>query len=123
MMRMGTAKSDKQDLLLGRLGFEKDTHGMTSSFRRGYDGWIYADHGFNNDSTITASDGSSIKLNSGNTYRFRPDGSRVEQFTWGQVNPFGLAFDARGDLWSADCHSSPVYMLLRGAHYPEFWQT
>jgi putative heme-binding domain-containing protein len=116
----GDGKSDKQELVLGRFGFEKDTHGMTSAFRRGYDGWIYADHGFNNDSTLTASDGSSIKLNSGNTYRFRPDGSRVEQFTWGQVNPFGLMFDARGDLWSADCHSSPVYLLLRGAHYPSF---
>ena len=116
----GDGKSDKQDMLLGRFGFEKDTHGMTSAFRRGYDGWIYADHGFNNDSTLTAGDGSTIRMNSGNTYRFQPDGSRVEQFTWGQVNPFGLAFDARGDLWSADCHSSPVYMLLRGAYYPSF---
>jgi putative heme-binding domain-containing protein len=116
----GDGKSDKQERILGRLGFEKDTHGLTGAFRRGYDGWIYADHGFNNDSTITASDGSSIKLNSGNTYRFRPDGSRVEQFTWGQVNPFGLMFDGRGDLWSADCHSSPVYLLLRGAYYPSF---
>lgn len=113
-------RADTKELILGRFGFEKDTHGLTSSFRRGYDGWIYADHGFNNDSTLTARDGSSIKLNSGNTYRFRPDGSRVEQFTWGQVNPFGLMFDPLGDLWSADCHSQPVYMLLRGAYYPSF---
>lgn len=96
------------------------THGLTSSFRRGYDGWIYADHGYNNDTTLTARDGSSIKMNSGNTDRFRHDGSRVEQFTWGQVNPFGLMFDPLGDLWSADCHSSPVYQLLRGAYYPSF---
>ena len=116
----GDGRADTKELVLGRFGFERDTHGLTSSFRRGYDGWIYADHGFNNDSTLTAKDGSSITMNSGNTYRFKPDGSHVEQFTWGQVNPFGLMFDSLGDLWSADCHSSPVYQLLRGGHYPSF---
>lgn len=112
--------ADTKELVLGRFGYERDTHGLTGAFRRGYDGWIYADHGFNNNSTLTARDGSSIQMNSGNTYRFQPDGSRVEQFTWGQVNPFGLMFDPLGDLWSADCHSQPVYMLLRGAYYPSF---
>src|SRR5436309_1497102 len=29
-------------------------------------------------------------------------------------------FGPLGDLWSADCHSSPVYQLLRGAYYPSF---
>lgn len=113
-------RADTKELVLGRFGFERDTHGLTGAFRRGYDGWVYADHGFNNNSTLTARDGSSITMNSGNTYRFQPDGARVEQFTWGQVNPFGLMFDPLGDLWSADCHSQPVYMLLRGAYYPSF---
>ncbi len=112
-------QADTRDLLLGPVGM-RDTHGLTSAFRRGYDGWIYADHGFNNDSTLVARDGSRITLSSGNTYRFQPDGSRLEQFTWGQVNPFGLMFDPLGDLWSADCHSSPVYLLLRGGYYPSF---
>ena len=93
---------------------------MTSAFRRGYDGWLYACHGFNNTTTLKGKDGSSITMNSGNTYRMRLDGSRVEQFTWGQVNPFGLAFDPLGNLYSADCHSSPIYQLIRGAHYPSF---
>jgi putative heme-binding domain-containing protein len=59
-------------------------------------------------------------MNSGNTYRFRLDGSRIEQNTSGQVNPFGLCFDALGNLYSADCHSEPVYQLLRGGYYPSF---
>ena len=42
-------RADIKEQFLGRFGFEKDTHGMTSSFRRGYDGWLYANHGFNND--------------------------------------------------------------------------
>jgi putative heme-binding domain-containing protein len=113
-------KADTKELVLGRFGFEKDVHGLTSNFRRGYDGWIYADHGYNNETTLTAKDGSVVKMQSGNCYRFRPDGSRVEQHSYGQVNPFGLMFDPLGDLWSADCHSSPVYQLLRGAYYPSF---
>ena len=116
----GDGRADKSEIVMGKYGFDKDTHGLTGSFRRGYDGWLYADHGFHNDSTLTAKDGSEIKLNSGNVYRMKIDGSHVEQFTWGQVNPFGLCFDPLGDLWSTDCHSSPVYMLLRGGYYPSF---
>ncbi|MEI6236299.1 MAG: c-type cytochrome, partial [Planctomycetota bacterium] len=113
-------KSDKRSVLYGRFSYDRDTHGMTGNFVRGFDGWIYGTHGFNNISTIKGSDGSEITMNSGNTYRIRADGSRVEQYTWGQVNPFGLAFDEFGNLYSADCHSKPIYHLLRGAFYPSF---
>lgn len=115
----GDDRCDKIEVLIGGFG-SKDTHGMTNNFVRGFDGWIYADHGFSNTSKITGTDGSQIEMQSGNVYRFRPDGSKVEFFTRGQVNPFGLCFDPRGDLYSADCHTRPQYMLLRGAHYPSF---
>ncbi|YCM44249.1 PVC-type heme-binding CxxCH protein [Verrucomicrobiaceae bacterium 227] len=117
----GDGKADHREVLFGPLGYEKDTHGMCSSFRMGpNDGWVYATHGFNNTSTLTAKDGTSVELNSGNVFRFRPDGSSVEVFSRGQVNPFGLTFDRRGNLYSADCHSAPVYQLLRGGIYPSF---
>jgi putative heme-binding domain-containing protein len=98
----------------------KDTHGMTGEFTRGFDGWIYACHGFSNISEVKGADGHAITMQSGNIYRFKPDGSRVEQITHGQVNPFGLAFDPLGNLYSCDCHSRPIYQLLRGAYYPSF---
>ena len=111
---------DKREVLYGPLGVPRDTHGMQNAFRRGFDGWIYVCHGFSNESTITGKDGSSIQLQSGNTYRIRPDGSRVEQFTWGQVNPFGSTFTPWGDLITADCHSKPLTLLLRGGYYSSF---
>ncbi len=46
--------------------------------------------------------------------------SRIEHYTHGQVNPFGLAFDPLGNLFSSDCHSAPIYQLLAGAYYPSF---
>src|SRR5437764_1490866 len=86
----------------------------------GFDGWVYACHGYSNTSTVQAADGSRVTMQSGNTYRMRLDGSHIEQFTHGQVNPFGLCFDPLGNLYSSDCHTQPIYQLLRGAWYPSF---
>ncbi len=112
-------KADKREVLYASYG-HKDTHGMTSAFTRGFDGWVYAVHGYANDSTIKASDGSSITMNSGNTYRMKLDGSHIEYYTHGQVNPFGLAFDPLGNLFSSDCETRPIFQLLRGGWYPSF---
>ncbi len=116
----GDGRADTRERLYGPLGWQRDAHGLNSSFTRGYDGWLYITHGFNNDTTVSGRDGHEIHMNSGNTYRIRLDGSRVEHNTWGQVNPFGLCFDSLGNLYSADCHSEPVYQLLRGGYYPSF---
>ncbi len=117
--RNGDGVADDQEVLYGKFG-NLDTHGMTNSFTRWLDGWVYACHGFRNTSNIKGKDGQSLTLNSGNTFRFRPDGSAIEQFTWGQVNPFGLAFDHWGNAYNADCHSMPLTNLLRGAYYSSF---
>lgn len=113
----GTA--DESSILLGPFGHQ-DTHGMINNIERGYDGWIYACHGFSNTSTVAGADGDSITMVSGNTFRFRADGSRVEQTTFGQVNPFGLTWDELGYVYATDCHTSPIYQLIRGADYPHF---
>jgi putative heme-binding domain-containing protein len=115
----GDGRADRREVLYGVIG-HRDTHGMTNAFSWGFDGWIYACHGFANDSRVQGQDHRPIVMNSGNTYRLRPDGSHAEYFTHGQVNPFGLAFDPLGNLYSCDCHSRPIYQLIRGAWYPSF---
>jgi putative heme-binding domain-containing protein len=115
----GDGKTDTRETLYSQFG-HRDTHGMVNSFTRGLDGWLYACHGFSNTSSPQGADGQGITMNSGNTFRMRLDGSHLEYFTHGQVNPFGLAFDPLGNLYSADCHTMPIYMLLRGAYYPSF---
>ena len=71
----GDGNADKREVLYSGFG-TRDTHGMVNGFVRGFDGWVYACHGFANDSDVTAKDGSRIDMNSGNTFRFKPDGSR-----------------------------------------------
>jgi len=112
-------RADEEEVLVGPFGF-KDTHGMVNNFIRGYDGWIHACHGFTNVSTIAGRDGDSVTLVSGNTFRFRIDGSRVEQTTNGRINPFGSAIDERGYLYSVDCHSKPIFQLIPGGDYPQW---
>lgn len=115
--RNGDGRSDETTKLVGPFEFV-DTHGMVNNLIRGYDGWIHACHGFANNSTVAGKDGDSIHMNSGNTFRFREDGSRVEATTFGRINPFGYAYDDWGYLYSLDCHSKPIYQLIHGAQYP-----
>ena len=115
----GDGKADKRETILTGFG-TRDTHGMMNSFLLMPDGWVYACHGYLNNSVVKAKDGSEVKMQSGNTFRFRPDGSRVEPWTFGQVNPFGLTVDPWGNLYTADCHSKPITQLIRGAYYDSF---
>jgi putative heme-binding domain-containing protein len=116
----GDGVCDKRTVLYGPFDTSRDTHGMVNSFRRGFDGWIYACHGFNNDSRVKGRDGHEVHMQSGNTFRFKLDGSRIEHFTHGQVNPFGMCFDELFNIFTADCHSKPLTQLLRGGYYPSF---
>jgi putative heme-binding domain-containing protein len=115
----GDGKCDKREVVLSGFG-HRDTHGMVNGFVLGFDGWVYACHGYANDSVVKGKDGSEIRMNSGNTFRFKPDGSRVEMVCRGQVNPFGQCLDPLGNLYTACCHSKPITQLLRGAVYTSF---
>ncbi len=112
----GDGKADQREVLYSGFGF-LDTHGMSSNYIQWMDGWIYGCHGFRNHSEVRDKNGKVTIFDSGNTYRFKADGSAIEYWSHGQTNPFGLAFDPLGNLYSADSHSKPVYLLLRGAYY------
>jgi putative heme-binding domain-containing protein len=115
----GGGKADKMEVLFTGFG-TRDTHGQNNSYTLMPDGWVYACHGYANDSTVRGKDGHEVKMNSGNTFRFRPDGSRIEVYTHGQVNPFGIAVDPWFNLYTADCHSMPITQLIPDAYYISF---
>ena len=117
----GDGRADQREILYGPFDCV-DTHGNQNAFRLGADGWIYACHGFRNASKVRLRGAGDVVLDmtSGHTYRFRPDGSAIEMVTRGQVNPFGMCFDALGNRFTVDCHSKPITMLLRGGCYESF---
>jgi putative heme-binding domain-containing protein len=112
-------KSDGFEVLFKGFGV-RDTHGMYNSYTLMPDGWIYSCHGFANDSTVTDRSGNTVKMQSGHTFRFKSDGSRIEVWTRGQVNPFGMTVDPWFNLYTADCHSKPITQLIPGAYYDSF---
>ncbi|QDV45982.1 FG-GAP repeat protein [Stieleria neptunia] len=116
----GDDRCDTREVLYGPFDYSRDTHGMCNGFTRGFDGWLYACHGFNNQSSVAGKDGNHVTMHSGNTFRIRTDGSRIEHFTDGQVNPFGMAIDPNGDLFTADCHTKPITLLMPGGVYEGF---
>lgn len=116
----GDGQADQREKLYGPFDHTRDTHGMCNSFTRGLDGWLYACHGFNNHSSVTGADGHAVTMQSGNTFRIRLDGSRIEHYTHGLVNPFGMAMTPAGDLLVADCHTKPISLLLPGGYYDSF---
>ena len=116
----GDGVCDRRTKLYGPFDYTRDVHGNLNAFRRGWDGWIYGCHGFNNDSKVKGADGHEVHMQSGNTYRFRVDGSRIEHLSRGQVNPFGMTFDPLFNIFTADCHSKPLTQILRGACYESF---
>jgi putative heme-binding domain-containing protein len=117
----GDLVADSREILYGPFDFV-DTHGDQNAFRLGLDGWVYACHGFRNDSKVRLRGAGPVvlEMQSGNTYRFKPDGSAIELVSRGQVNPFGMAFDALDNQFTADCHSRPLTLVLRGACYDSF---
>lgn len=115
----GSGKANKREILLTNFG-HRDTHGMVNSFTLGLDGWVYACHGYSNQSTLKGKDGSTIQMQSGNTFRFRPDGTRLEHWSFGQVNPFGMTFDPLLNLYTADCETKPLTQLMCGAYNSSF---
>jgi putative heme-binding domain-containing protein len=112
----GDGRADVREPLYESFGFT-DTHGMSSNYLYWTDGWIYGCHGFRNRSEVKDRTGRVTLFESGNTYRFRPDGSAIEYYTHGQTNPYGLTVDPLGHFFSADSHSRPVMLLVRGGFY------
>src|SRR5262249_44383990 len=103
----GDGKVDHREKLYGPFGV-RDTHGTVNSFTLMPDGWVYACHGYLNDSKVKGLDGHEVHMNSGNTFRFRIDGRRIEVFTRGEVNPFGMTCDPYFNLYNPDCPSKPI---------------
>ena len=109
----GDGKADKVEVLFKGWG-TRDTHAVTSNLRWGFDGWIYGAVGYSA-GDITSGDGSKKfgKITAG-LYRFRPDGSMLEQVAAGSCNTWGCEVAPDGEIFysTATCGEPMLHVVL-----------
>lgn len=97
----GDGHADKVEKLYTGLG-TRDTHAVINNLRWGFDGWIYATHGYSQSDHVTNGDGSVDfgKIGSG-VVRFKPDGTAFEQYSSKGGNTWGLTITAENEvMWT-----------------------
>ena len=98
--RNGDGRADRREVLFSGFG-TSDTHAVINNFRWGFDGWIYGCQGYSgNDSTnIVNSRGRKFGKIGNGIFRFKPDGSAIEQVSSYAGNSWGIDFSDEGELF------------------------
>ncbi len=119
----GDGKADKVETVLTGWGIG-DTHACTSNLRWGPDGWIYGSVGYSRGANMRSPmTGKSFGDISAGIYRFRPDGSALEQIASGGCNTWGCEVAPDGEIVFTTatcgepiCHVAlPEKFLARGS--------
>lgn len=114
-------KADKVEKLYTGLG-TGDTHAVINNPRWGWDGWIYATHGYSGSGGVLNAKGEKQPQIGSGVVRFKPDGSAMEQYSSKGGNTWGLQIT--GDnrvMWTQPTSGEllmqtvlPEYALARG---------
>ncbi|HET6409331.1 MAG TPA: PVC-type heme-binding CxxCH protein, partial [Chthoniobacteraceae bacterium] len=105
-------------ILLDGWGYQ-DTHETLNTFRWGPDGWLYGCHGVFTHSNVGkpgAPDTERTKINAG-YWRYHPTQNQFEVFAEGTSNPWGIDFDANGQLFAEACVIPHLFHVIQGARY------
>ena len=106
------------EILLDGFGYQ-DTHETLNTFTWGPDGWLYGCHGVFCNSRVGkpgTPDAARQPINGG-VWRFHPSLREFEVFAWGTSNPWGLAFDERGQAFITACVIPHLWHVIQGARY------
>jgi putative membrane-bound dehydrogenase-like protein len=98
---------------------QHDTHETLNSFTWGPDGWLYGCHGVFTHSRVGkpgTPDSERTPINAG-IWRYHPTRHAFEVFAHGTSNPWGIDFDARGQLIITACVIPHLYHMIQGGRY------
>jgi putative membrane-bound dehydrogenase-like protein len=127
------ADSDNIEVRLTGWGI-RDRHETLNSFRWGPDGWLYGCQGFATRSTVGKPIGEGrlfthkdpfpedldivdpVDFNGG-IWRYHPTKDRFEVIAHGFSNPWGLDFDAKGQLFITACVIPHLWHVVPGGFY------
>jgi len=111
-------KPGKVEVLLNGWG-GNDTHETLNTFKWGPDGWLYGCHGVFTHSVVGkpgAGDADRVKLNAG-IWRYQPQRRTFEVFAHGTSNPWGMDWNADGDLFAEACVIPHLFHIIQGGRY------
>ena len=102
-------------------GFEyvAGRHTVANGLRWGPDGWLYGRHGIQSTSRIGppgAPDEQRTAMNVG-IWRYHPTRHVTEVVAQGTTNPWGMDWDARGELFFINTVIGHLWHVIPGAHY------
>ena len=98
---------------------QQDTHETPNSFAWGPDGWLYGCHGVFTHSRVGkpgASNAERTPINAG-IWRYHPTRHVFEVFAHGTSNPWGIDFDASGQMIITACVIPHLYHMIQGGRY------
>jgi putative membrane-bound dehydrogenase-like protein len=102
-------------------GFEYQTgrHTVANGLRWGPDGWLYGRHGIQSTSRIGPPGAPAEKRTSMNVgiWRYHPARRVTEVVAQGTTNPWGMDWDARGELFFINTVIGHLWHVIPGAHY------
>ncbi len=109
----GDGKADKTEVLFTGWGV-MDTHAVISNLRWGPDGWIYGSVGYSAGDVTSADGTKKFGHISAGLYRFRPDGSALEQVAAGSCNTWGCEIAPDGEIFfsTATCGEPILHLVL-----------
>ncbi len=110
----GDGKADKTEVLFTGWG-TFDTHAVINNLRWGMDGWVYGTVGYTRGKDVSSpKSGKKFGDISAGMYRFRPDGSALEQISANGCNTWGceIAPDGEYIYTTATCGTPILHVVL-----------
>lgn len=106
------------EVMLDGWGWQ-DTHETLNTFAWGPDGWLYGCQGVFTHSNVGkpgAPDSERTRINAG-VWRYHPTRHIFELFAEGTSNPWGIDFDARGQIFIEACVIPHLFHMIQGGRY------
>ena len=114
----GDGKADKREVLFSGFG-TYDTHAVINNLRHGLDGWIYGCQGYSGteSTNIVNSLGRKFGKIGNGIFRFKPDGSAIEQVSSYNGNSWGIDFSWDGELFFSKANGPHISHVVMPERY------
>ncbi len=91
-----------------------DAHAVINNFRWGMDGWIYSAIGYSAGNPVSSDGSKQFGRITAGVFRFKPDGSALEQVASGSCNTWGFDFSPDGEAFytTATCGEHLLHIVM-----------